>query len=153
MSPVRNNTMNMTTYYNNMHQNKVTAQATSARLGQFQTQLELARNFYDDDEFCPVHASNETYEDRDRIQQRLSPQSSPTITPHTMSPRISPKSKRAIPIINPNNMAPVSMPMKSVSPSLLNNQYWNYNNYNLRNGVVMKNNSHNNRSFNDILVQ
>ncbi|CAO3702397.1 unnamed protein product [Rhizopus stolonifer] len=71
----------------------------TARLGQIEAQHELARNFYDDDEFCPI-LSMDHLDDRDRIQQRLTP-----------SPRTSPNiknSKRVIPIINPNNMSPIS---------------------------------------------
>lgn len=92
--------------------------SNTARLGQIQAQLELARNFYDDDEFCPVQCSSEVMEHRDRIQQRLSPQSSPSTSPSlssasslgsTTPPRQN-KSRRAIPIIDPANMAPVSVP-------------------------------------------
>ncbi|KAI9271428.1 hypothetical protein BY458DRAFT_509435 [Sporodiniella umbellata] len=74
----------------------------SARLGQIEAQHELARNFYDDDEFCPVF-SMDHMDDRDRIQQRLTP--SPRTSPRT-SPHIK-NSKRVIPIINPNNMSPI----------------------------------------------
>jgi hypothetical protein len=58
-------------------------------------------------------------EHRDRIQQRLSPQSSPSTSPSlssasslgsTTPPPRQNKSRRAIPIIDPANMAPVSVP-------------------------------------------
>jgi hypothetical protein len=101
-------------------------------MGQIQAQLELARNFYDDDEFCPVQCSFEVMEHRDRIQQRLSPQSSPSTSPSlssasslgsTTPPRH--KSRRAIPIIDPANMAPVSVPPQQYSP-ILNMRYRSY---------------------------
>ena len=89
-------------------------------MGQIRAQLELARNFYDDYEFCPVQCSTEVLEHRERIQQRLSPQSSPNTSPN-MSYRTSPStnSRKAIPIINPNNMAPVSVAYTK-SPTMWN---------------------------------
>ncbi|KAI7865181.1 hypothetical protein BDF14DRAFT_1828028 [Spinellus fusiger] len=90
------------------------------RLEQFRTQHELARNFYDDFEFCPVQCPDELYEHRERIQQRISPQSSPRASPPLAAGYISPRknnaSKRAIPIINPTNMAQVSVPARQPSP-------------------------------------
>ncbi|KAI9348891.1 hypothetical protein BD770DRAFT_395183 [Pilaira anomala] len=144
MSPVvhSNNHNNSITYYNNMphyhHHPQVTSpsfssassitssssscssssvSSSAARLGQIRAQLELARNFYDDFEFCPIQCSSEVLEHRDRVQQRLSPQSSPNTSP-SMSfanrnphhQNSTPKSRRAIPIIDPSNMAPVSVP-------------------------------------------
>lgn len=119
---------------------------TAARLGQIRAQLELARNFYDDFEFCPVQCSTEVMEHRDRVQQRLSPQSSPNTSPsmsyasrnstssNSSSGNNTPKSRRAIPIIDPSNMAPVSVPnqhyiMKSSgSPTFAQQQqFYNYN--------------------------
>ncbi|ORX56895.1 hypothetical protein DM01DRAFT_1406347 [Hesseltinella vesiculosa] len=94
------------------------------RLEQFCTQLELARNFYDDIEFCPVASSEEVEAHRSRIQQR-SPYSSPRNSPPVYHPSVvsspslstngsvysgsqpSSKQGRAIPIINPENMTPV----------------------------------------------
>ncbi|CAO3590646.1 unnamed protein product [Absidia cylindrospora] len=71
------------------------------RLEQFRTQHELARNFYDDVEFVAAH--------RSRIQQR-SPYSSPRSSPPiAYSSTASPPKRRAIPIINPENMAPVAV--------------------------------------------
>ncbi|KAI8356190.1 hypothetical protein BD560DRAFT_406801 [Blakeslea trispora] len=67
------------------------------RLEQFRTQHEFARNFYDDYEFCPVRFIEECIEDRERIQRRTSPR-------NQVEPRA-----RAIPIINPNNMTPVTV--------------------------------------------
>ncbi|KAG0734756.1 hypothetical protein G6F57_009919 [Rhizopus arrhizus] len=88
----------MTPVYRTSFQNSFYYDTT--RLGQIEAQHELARNFYDDDEFCPIY-STDHLDDRDRIQQRLTP-----------SPRTSPSiknSKRVIPIINPNNMTPISI--------------------------------------------
>ncbi|KAI8391299.1 uncharacterized protein BYT42DRAFT_476666, partial [Radiomyces spectabilis] len=83
------------------------------RLDQFQTQHELARNFYDDFDFCPVQCTEDAIEHRERIQQRISPHSSPRTSPtmggYSVSHKLTPPSKRAIPIINPANMAPVSV--------------------------------------------
>ncbi|KAI9010008.1 hypothetical protein CLU79DRAFT_690683, partial [Phycomyces nitens] len=81
------------------------------RLEHFKAQHELARNFYDDFEFCPVQCPDELYEHRERIQQRISPQSSPHPSPPMayLSPRKSNPSKRAIPIIDPTNMVQVSV--------------------------------------------
>ncbi|KAI8368348.1 hypothetical protein EDC96DRAFT_505278 [Choanephora cucurbitarum] len=96
----------------------------SSRLGQIEAQHELARNFYDDFEFCPVQCSYEVLEHRDRIHQRLSPQSSPVTSPSMSSisslgsttPPPKRNTRKAIPIINPSNMAPVSVPQhKSVN--------------------------------------
>jgi hypothetical protein len=143
------------------------ASSSAARLGQIRAELELARNFYDDFEFCPIQCSSEVLEHRDRIQQRLSPQSSPTTSPsmsyaHTGG-NTTPKSRRAIPIINPSNMAPVSVPnqpymMKSsVSPTFAQQQqyyhhqqqqYWNTSNNNARHGKA-----HQMGSYYDVLVQ
>ncbi|KAF7729248.1 hypothetical protein EC973_004778 [Apophysomyces ossiformis] len=63
------------------------------------TQHEFARNFYDDMEFCPLQGE-EVLEHRERIQQRTSPQPSPSY------------SRRAIPIIDPTNMTPVPVPVR-----------------------------------------
>lgn len=131
---------------------------TAARLGQIRAQLELARNFYDDFEFCPVQCSTEVMEHRDRVQQRLSPQSSPNTSPsmsyasrsstssisssssissNNSSGHNTPKSRRAIPIIDPSNMAPVSVPnhhymMKSSgSPTFAQQQQQQFYNYNV----------------------
>ncbi|KAI8890642.1 hypothetical protein K501DRAFT_328252 [Backusella circina FSU 941] len=109
-------TVNDIIYYNTYSRSSV---PSVTRLDQFQTQLELARNFYDDYEFCPVQCSEETTEHRDRIQQRISPQSSPSNSPTMSSP-----TKRAIPIIDPNSMAPVSVPAKS---PVLAQQWMHYN--------------------------
>ncbi|CDH48342.1 predicted protein [Lichtheimia corymbifera JMRC:FSU:9682] len=79
------------------------------RLELFKTQNELARNFYDDFEFCPVLCMDEVYEHRERIQQRGSPHSSPNTSP--------PYSSRRIPIIDPENGIPVSFPSPSSSSS------------------------------------
>jgi hypothetical protein len=107
---------------------------STSRLDQFQTQLELARNFYDDFEFCPLQCTEETTEHRDRIQHRLSPQSSPSSSPTMSSP-----SKRAIPIINPNSMAPVSVPVRS---PMMGQQWMQYNSmrpYNGRSPIAYSN--------------
>ncbi|ORZ03017.1 hypothetical protein BCR43DRAFT_32305 [Syncephalastrum racemosum] len=81
-----------------------------SRLEQFKTQHELARNFYDDDDFCPIRScEEEIIEHRQRIQQRISPQSSPRTSPPS-APR------RAIPIIDPANMTPVAVPSKAPWP-------------------------------------
>ncbi|KAI8139471.1 hypothetical protein BJV82DRAFT_627362 [Fennellomyces sp. T-0311] len=79
------------------------------RLEQFKTQHELARNFYDDYDFCPLLCSDEVIEHRQRVQQRISPQSSPSTSPSAGS------HTRAIPIIDPSNMTPVSVPNKLAS--------------------------------------
>ncbi|CDS03661.1 hypothetical protein LRAMOSA01063 [Lichtheimia ramosa] len=79
------------------------------RLELFKTQHELARNFYDDFEFCPVLCMDEVSEHRERIQQRVSPHSSPNTSP--------PYSSRRIPIIDPENGIPVSFPSPSSSSS------------------------------------
>ncbi|KAI7907890.1 uncharacterized protein BX663DRAFT_492318 [Cokeromyces recurvatus] len=67
--------------------------STNVRLERFRTENELARNFYDDYEFCPVSHLDEVIEDRERIQRRTSPQSSPNfMVIHTQSSYcISPK--------------------------------------------------------------
>ncbi|KAI8979084.1 hypothetical protein BDF20DRAFT_867549 [Mycotypha africana] len=77
--------------------------SNSHRLGQLRAQLELARNFYDDYEFCPcpLYDTDASFEHRDRIQQRYSPQSSPNTSPKSF--------KRVIPIINPDSMTPVNI--------------------------------------------
>ncbi|KAI7878697.1 hypothetical protein K492DRAFT_170652 [Lichtheimia hyalospora FSU 10163] len=79
------------------------------RLELFKTQNELARNFYDDFEFCPVLCMDEVSEHRERIQQRGSPHSSPNTSP--------PYTSRRIPIIDPENGIPVSFPSPSSSSS------------------------------------
>lgn len=71
-----------------------------------EAQHELARNFYDDFEFCPVQCSSQVLEHCERIQQRLSPQTSPASQSSSLPS--SPK-KRVIPIINPSNMTPVNI--------------------------------------------
>ncbi|KAI8082854.1 uncharacterized protein BX664DRAFT_339223 [Halteromyces radiatus] len=79
------------------------------RLEQFRTQHELARNFYDDVEFCPLLGFDEVAAHRTRIQQR-SPYSSPRSSPPvSYSSTPSPPKLKAIPIINPENMTPVSI--------------------------------------------
>ncbi|ORZ14521.1 hypothetical protein BCR42DRAFT_417072 [Absidia repens] len=79
------------------------------RLEQFRTQHELARNFYDDVEFCPLLSFDEVAAHRSRIQQR-SPYSSPRSSPPiAYSSTASPPKRRAIPIINPENMTPVAV--------------------------------------------
>ncbi|KAI8335595.1 hypothetical protein BD560DRAFT_414035 [Blakeslea trispora] len=100
--------------------------SNDSRLGQIEAQHELARNFYDDFEFCPVQCSYEVLEHRDRIHQRLSPQSSPITSPSmssvsSLGSTTPPKSTRkAIPIINPSNMAPVSVPQHKTASSFVN---------------------------------
>ncbi|KAI9496215.1 hypothetical protein BDB00DRAFT_785656 [Zychaea mexicana] len=74
------------------------------RLEQFKTQHELARNFYDDYDFCPLLCSDDVIEHRQRIQQRISPQSSPSTSPASGS------HTRAIPIIDPAKRTQVSVP-------------------------------------------
>ncbi|CAO3657166.1 unnamed protein product [Mucor hiemalis] len=96
---------------------------SNLRLEHFETQHELARNFYDDHEFCPVYQVEEVAEHRERIQKRTSPYPSPSHSPPSYY--ISPKQQRpqlhshhssstsitrAIPIIDPSNMTPVSVP-------------------------------------------
>ncbi|KAI9248837.1 hypothetical protein BDA99DRAFT_524578 [Phascolomyces articulosus] len=82
--------------------------ATMIRLDQFKTQHELARNFYDDYDFCPLLCSDEVIEHRQRIQQRISPQSSPSTSPSSGS------HTRAIPIIDPVKMTQVSVPNNKI---------------------------------------
>ncbi|GAN01937.1 hypothetical protein MAM1_0014d01374 [Mucor ambiguus] len=131
---------------------------SSERLGQIRAQLELARNFYDDYEFCPVQCSSEVLEHRDRVQQRLSPQSSPSTSPSlssasSLGSTTPPKSRRAIPIIDPSNMAPVSVPpqqysmVKSTSPIFHQQQYMRGGNTRPYQHQYM------NGSYNDVLVQ
>ncbi|KAG2226767.1 hypothetical protein INT45_005732, partial [Circinella minor] len=79
-------------------------------LDQFKTQHELARNFYDDYDFCPLVCSDEVIEHRQRIQQRISPQSSPSTSPSSGS------HTRAIPIIDPVKMTQVSVPNSKLAP-------------------------------------
>ncbi|CEP18568.1 hypothetical protein [Parasitella parasitica] len=182
MSPVNQHHNNMTIYYNqqqahqqayHFHRQQVQQHNTSPsfshskaprnspeRLGQIRAQLELARNFYDDFEFCPVQCSSEVLEHRDRIQQRLSPQSSPSTSPSmtsasSLGSTTPPKSKRAIPIIDPSNMAPVSVPpqqyntMKNTSPILHQQQY-------MLSGNTRSYHHHQqqmNGSYHDVLVQ
>ncbi|KAI8340750.1 hypothetical protein BC941DRAFT_348218 [Chlamydoabsidia padenii] len=79
------------------------------RLEQFRTQHELARNFYDDVEFCPLSSFEEVAAHRNRIQQRSpysSPRSSPPVSYNSTTP---PPKRKAIPIINPENMTPVAI--------------------------------------------
>ncbi|KAI9301014.1 hypothetical protein BJ944DRAFT_272113 [Cunninghamella echinulata] len=79
------------------------------RLEVFRTQHELAKNFYDDIEFCPLSSFEEVRDHRDRIQQR-SPYTSPRSSPPIMyRNNPSPPKRRAIPIINPDSMTPVSI--------------------------------------------
>ncbi|KAI8338619.1 hypothetical protein BC941DRAFT_423386 [Chlamydoabsidia padenii] len=78
------------------------------RLEHFRTQHELARNFYDDVEFCPLSSFEEVAAHRSRIQQR-SPYSSPRSSPPVSYNSASPVKLRAIPIINPVNMTPVAV--------------------------------------------
>lgn len=54
---------------------------SNTRLEQFQTKHELARNFYDDHEFCPLYDIEEATEHRERIQKRTSPYPSPNHSP------------------------------------------------------------------------
>ncbi|KAI8646277.1 hypothetical protein BD408DRAFT_399679 [Parasitella parasitica] len=136
------------------------SRSSPERLGQIRAQLELARNFYDDFEFCPVQCSSEVLEHRDRIQQRLSPQSSPSTSPSmssvsSLGSATPPKSRRAIPIIDPSNMAPVSVPpqqystMKNTSPIFHQQLY-------MRGGNARVHQHHQqqmNGSFHDVLVQ
>ncbi|KAG2198009.1 hypothetical protein INT47_004976, partial [Mucor saturninus] len=106
-----------------------------SRLEHFRTQHELARNFYDDYEFCPVNYIEEVTEHRERVQKRTSPYPSPNHSPppsyyiapnHHRHQNSSPTaiSTRAIPIIDPSNMTPVSVPVhqqypvKSNTPSM-----------------------------------
>lgn len=147
------------------------------RLVQFRTQHELARNFYDDQEFCPIYHIEEVKkifvkkfdllhlliinkkvtEHRERIQKRNSPCSSPSShspQPSSYYVSSSPKQQhqqqarhphhhhyqpqvpsstppitttttttttRAIPIIDPSNMTPVSVPSSSSSKPASNN--------------------------------
>lgn len=83
----------------------------TARLEEFSTKHELARNFYDDDEFCPIPSQQlpQVHEHRDRIRSRGSPGSSPSSSPtrsnHHGSPlRQSPRT-RAVPIVDPSKRA------------------------------------------------
>ncbi|SAM05859.1 hypothetical protein [Absidia glauca] len=78
------------------------------RLEHFRTQHELARNFYDDVEFCPLSSFEEVAAHRSRIQQR-SPYSSPRPSPPVSYNTASPPKRKAIPIINPENMTPVAV--------------------------------------------
>ncbi|KAI9344125.1 hypothetical protein BD770DRAFT_295169, partial [Pilaira anomala] len=68
------------------------------RLEQFRTQHELARNFYDDHEFCPIYHIEE-HQQHQLLQQQLQNQQQNSSSAVT----------RAIPIINPSNMTPVSV--------------------------------------------
>ncbi|KAI8875981.1 hypothetical protein K501DRAFT_262966 [Backusella circina FSU 941] len=79
------------------------------RLEYFEAQHELARNFYDDYEFCPLPLVEEVREHRERIHRRTSPYSSPTHSP-VRSYSLPSISKKAIPIIDPSNMTPVLIP-------------------------------------------
>ncbi|KAI8581179.1 hypothetical protein K450DRAFT_233468 [Umbelopsis ramanniana AG] len=82
-----------------------------SRLEDFSTKHELARNFYDDDEFCPIPAEKlpQVAEHRERIRFRTSPRSSPSSSPtrtnayhQGSSPlRQSPRT-RAVPIVDPS---------------------------------------------------
>ncbi|KAI9275160.1 hypothetical protein EDC94DRAFT_9395 [Helicostylum pulchrum] len=121
---------------------------SNLRLEQFRTQHELARNFYDDHEFCPIFHIEEVTEHRERIQKRTSPYPSPSHSPppsyyttlkqqniqqnphrqhrhhsqqnHHQNPSSSSVTTRAIPIINPSNMAPVSVPVHQQHPGKIN---------------------------------
>lgn len=145
--------------------------SSAARLGQIRAQLELARNFYDDFEFCPVQCSSEVLEHRDRINQRLSPQSSPSTSPNMSfanrnggggggGGNITPKIRRAIPIINPSNMAPVSLPssqqqqhgMKSFVSPTTNFNYQQPQQHYYKNGNRSQHH-HMGGSYYDVLVQ
>ncbi|KAL9537453.1 hypothetical protein MBANPS3_011761 [Mucor bainieri] len=53
---------------------------SNVRLEQFRTQYELAKNFYDDYEFCPVFHVEEATEHRERVQRRTSPYPSPNLS-------------------------------------------------------------------------
>lgn len=115
MSPVYHTSFNNNYYYDAGKRNRQyihirilsVPSPPLVRLGQIEVQHELARNFYDDDEFCPI-LEYTTLDDRDRIYQRLTP--SPRTSPRT-SPTIK-NSKRVIPIINPSNMTPISIQPK-----------------------------------------
>ncbi|SAM08217.1 hypothetical protein [Absidia glauca] len=86
------------------------------RLEQFKTQHELARNFYDDVEFCPLSSFDEVAAHRNRIQQR-SPYSSPRSSPPvSYNSTASPPKRKAIPIINPENMTPVAVGQQHQQP-------------------------------------
>ncbi|CAO3683077.1 hypothetical protein G6F70_004716 [Rhizopus microsporus] len=90
----------------------------SIKLEQFRTKHELARNFYDDNEFCPLYdTEEEAFEHRERVQKRASPHSSPSLSYYN-SPTSTPPMKRSIPIINPANMAPVSIKPDSTWPNV-----------------------------------
>ncbi|KAG2208806.1 hypothetical protein INT46_003014 [Mucor plumbeus] len=105
---------------------------SNLRLEQFRTQHELAKNFYDDHEFCPIFHVEEISEHRERIQKRTSPYLSPNSSvsssyyvtskqqqhyyqqTHSKSNSTSTTNviaTRAIPIIDPSNMTPVTVPM------------------------------------------
>ncbi|KAH8557025.1 hypothetical protein BGW37DRAFT_475235 [Umbelopsis sp. PMI_123] len=88
-----------------------------SRLEDFSTKHELARNFYDDDEFCPIPAEKlpQVAEHRERIRFRTSPRSSPSSSPtrsnayHQGSPlRQSPRT-RAVPIVDPSKRTTVNV--------------------------------------------
>ncbi|KAI9286437.1 hypothetical protein BC943DRAFT_321984 [Umbelopsis sp. AD052] len=104
-----------------------------SRLEDFITKHELARNFYDDDEFCPIPAEKlpQVAEHRERIRFRTSPRSSPSSSPtrtnayHQGVPlRQSPRT-RAVPIVDPSkrttvtasNPVPYSVPQEPSAPT------------------------------------
>ncbi|GAB5590931.1 hypothetical protein Unana1_05831 [Umbelopsis nana] len=90
----------------------------TARLEEFSTKHELARNFYDDDEFCPIPSEKlpQVAEHRERIRSRTSPRSSPSSSPTRSnayhqrgSPlRQSPRT-RAVPIVDPSKRTMVNV--------------------------------------------
>ncbi|CEP12949.1 hypothetical protein [Parasitella parasitica] len=113
---------------------------SNLRLENFRTQHELAKNFYDDYDFCPVHHTEEVSEHRERVQKRTSPYPSPnsSVSSNSSATSFCYKSSnyyqhslcksnstsivtstavtsttatRAIPIIDPSNMTPVAVPV------------------------------------------
>ncbi|KAG1407640.1 hypothetical protein G6F60_002057 [Rhizopus arrhizus] len=86
-----------------------TVDKDNTRLEQFRAKHELARNFYDDHEFCPLYEIEEATEHRERIQKRTSPYSSPNHSPPHYYLSTANNNQRAIRIIDPNNMTPVSI--------------------------------------------
>ncbi|KAI8645073.1 hypothetical protein BD408DRAFT_441163 [Parasitella parasitica] len=113
---------------------------SNLRLENFRTQHELAKNFYDDYEFCPIHHVEEVTEHRERVQKRTSPYPSPNLSVSSTSSASSffcmssnynqqsfrksniasiatpiattnTTATRAIPIIDPSNMTPVAVPV------------------------------------------
>ncbi|KAI9474109.1 MAG: hypothetical protein EXX96DRAFT_580628 [Benjaminiella poitrasii] len=129
----------------------LTSVSSNVRLERFRTEDELARNFYDDYEFCPVHNQDEVTEHRERVQRRTSPQPSPNYiapcnqpsyyvspkpqqyyspyihhTPSSSSSSTTTKSStlitKAIPIIDPTNMIPVAVPIQQKQQSWMTYQ-------------------------------